>query len=247
MIAAGATLGVAGCSGSGDGQDGVNGDTATPSPSPTPEVGTGGTGDDSGGSTPTDEVTATPAAEATATPTDTATATPTDEATGDSDVPPLENLDVEFENNYRFSVSIPEMGSPITGAFDDGNFFSVVTAGGEPVTTYVIEGMTYIVADGSCTQVPGSEGGVSGMNLESLADADTVEQDVIGSGSASPVPSGTATIDGARMYVYELEDEDTTATYYIDVESPRLRRVETQGTVIDYTDWGAVEPITAPC
>jgi len=228
-VAAGATLGVAGCTGGGD--DGT-GDGATPSPSPTTEAEAGGTGDDSEESTPTEE----------------ATATPTEEPSGGSGAPTLASLDVAFEDNYRFSVSAPEMAAPVTGAFDGGNFFSVVTADGEEVTTYVVEGETYIVADGTCTKVPGSGGTTSGVDVESMADADTVEEDVTGSGSTSAlVRSGTATIDGARMYVYELEDGGTTVTYYIGVESRRLRRVETQGTVIDYTDWGAVEPITAPC
>jgi hypothetical protein len=235
-IAAGTALGVAGCTGGGDR---VSGDAATRSPSPTPEDGTGGTGDGSDGSAPSEE--------ATATPTEEATATPTEEATGDSAGPTLASLDVSFEDNYRFSISGPQMDAPITGAFDGENFFSVVTADGETITTYVVEGETYFVADGTCTQVPGSEGTAGEVNVESLADADSVEQDVTGSGSASLRPSGTTTIDGTRMYVYELEDGDTTATYYIGVESRRLRRVESQGTVIDYTDWGSVEPITAPC
>lgn len=237
VITVGATLGVAGCTGGGG--DGGNGDAATRSPSLTPEDGAGGTGGGSDGSAPSDE--------ATATPTDEATATPTDEPTGNSAAPTLASLDIAFEDNYRFSVSGPQMDAPITGAFDGENYSSVVTSEGETITTYVVEGETYFVADGTCTQVPGSEGTAGGVNVESLADADTVEQDVTGSESASLRPSGTATIDGARMYVYELEDGDTTATYYIGVESRRLRRVESQGTVIDYTDWGEVEPVTAPC
>jgi hypothetical protein len=85
------------------------------------------------------------------------------------------------------------------------------------------------------------------VDVDSLADADTIEQDFTSSEVASLVPSGAATIDGQQMYVYDLEAEGTTATYYIGVENRRLARVETQGTVFDYTDWGAVDPITAPC
>lgn len=244
-IAAGAMLGVAGCTG--DGTDSANGDT-TPSPSPTPNPGSGGTG---GGSaaTPTPAATATPADETTPTPapTDEPTATPADEETGDSEVPPLASLDVKFEDNYRFSVSVPELGEPITGAFDGGNFYSVVTSEGDAVTTYVVEGTTYVVVDGSCTQVPGSGGAAGGVDVDSLADADTVEQDITGEGSATPVPNGTATIDGEEMYVYELDDGGTSATYYVGVESRRLRRVQAQGVVIDYTDWGAAGAVTAPC
>jgi len=185
----------------------------------------GGGGDESDGSTPS-------AAE---------------EASGDSDAPTLGSLDVAFENNYRFSVSVLQMGEPMTGAFNGGNFYTVVSVEGDTVTTYVIDGTNYIVADGTCTQTPGSGGSMSGVDMDSLTDADTIEQDVTGSEAASLVPSGTANIDGERMYVYELEDAETAATYYIGVESRRLRRVETEGTIIDYTDWGAVEPITAPC
>lgn len=224
-IVAGTTLAVAGCSGAGGGDDGSNGDATTESPS-SPEAGTSGTGN---GSTSTDETT-----------------TPTENASGGSDGPTLGSLDVAFEDSYRFSVSVPQMQAPVTGAFDGGNFYSVVSIEGDTITTYVIEGENYVVAEGFCTQVPNSPGGMGGVDVDSLTDADTIEQEFGDSAAASLVPSGTATVDGERMYVYEFEGQPTT-TYYVGVESRRLGRVETQGVVLEYSDWGTVEPITAPC
>jgi hypothetical protein len=238
-IAAGTTLWLAGCGGG----NGANGGTTTPSPTPTP----GATGGNSEGSTPTAEPTSAPTEEMTPRPSEEMTPTQTEETGEESDAPTLASLEVAVEDNYRFSVSVPELGEPVTGAFNGGNFYSVVAGEGDTVTTYVVAGTTYVVVDGSCTPIPGSSGDTGGADLGSLADADTVEQDVTGSAAESLVPSGTATIDGAQTYVYELESDDATATYYVGVESRRLRRVETQGTVIDYTDWGEVAPITAPC
>ena len=212
-ILAGTTLAVAGCSGAGGGDDSSNGNATTRSSS-SPEAGASGTGNTSGGSAPTDGT------------------TPTEDAGGGSDGPTLGNLDVAFEDNYRFSVSVPQMGEPVTGAFDGENFYSVVSAEGDTVTTYVIEGENYIVADGFCTQVPNSGGAMGGVDVDSLADADTIEQEFGDSAAASIVPSGTATIDGERMYVYELVGRGSTTTYYLGVESQRL---------------GRVEPITPPC
>jgi hypothetical protein len=232
LMAAGTTLLVAGCSG----DDTVNGNTTNSSPSD-PEAESGGSDNDSEGSTSTDGTTESPTGDGSG----------DGDGGGESDAPTLGNIDVAFENNYRFSVSVPQMGMPITGAFNGGNFYSVVSTEGETVTTYVIDGATYVVGDGYCTQVPGSGVGTGGVDPDSLADADTIEQDFTSSEAASLVPSGTATIDGEQMYVYELAAEGTTATYQIGVESRRLRRVETQGTVFDYTDWGTVDPITAPC
>lgn len=233
-MAAGTTLTMAGCSGDGGGDDAANGNATNSS--------SGGSGNDSDGSTPTDGTTEIP--------TDNASGDgdgSDDETSRDFDAPTLGSLDVAFENNYRFSVSVPQRGEPITGAFNGGNFYTVVSVDGDTVTTYVIEGTNYVVGDGFCTQVPGSGVATDGVDVDSLADADTIEQDFTSSEAASLVPSGAATIDGQQMYVYDLEAEGTTVTYYIGVENRRLARVETQGTVFDYTDWGTVDPITAPC
>jgi hypothetical protein len=229
-MAAGTTLMVAGCSGDGGGDDTANGN-ATNSSASGPEAESGGSGNDSDRSTLTD---GTPEI-------------PTDEVSGDLDAPTLRSLDVAFENNYRFSVSVSQMEEPVTGAFNGGNFYTVVSADGDTVTTYVIEGTNYVVGDDFCTQMPDSGAVTGGVDADSLADANSIEQDFTSSEAASVVPSGTTTIDGQQMYVYDLEAEGTTATYYIGVENRRLGRVETQGTVFDYTDWGSVDPITAPC
>ena len=168
-----------------------------------------------------------------------------DEADEETAGPTLGDFEVAFENNYRFSVSVPQLGEPVTGAFSDGNFYSVVAVEGDTVTTYLVDGQQYVVADGTCTPVPSGTSG--GLDVPSLADADTVEADITDPESASLTPSGTTTIDGAEMYVYVLGSQTASATYYVSVENRRLRRVQTEGTTIDYTDWGSVDPITAPC
>lgn len=244
-IAVGSSLAVAGCVGGGD-------DGADSADTSDPEAGTNETDEEPDESEPTDESTA----EGTDEESDDSTGGTEDESDETADQtdeeseeettePTLGELEVAFENNYRFSVSVPQLGEPVTGAFDDGNFYSVVAIEGDTLRTYIVDGQQYIVADGSCTPVPSSTTG--GMDVSSLADADTVEQDVTGTESASLTPSGTTTIDGTRTYVYELETQDTPVTYYVGVESRRLRRVETQEAIIDYTDWGAVDPIIAPC
>jgi hypothetical protein len=244
----GASLGIAGCVGGGN----DDGDGANSTDAPSAETDGDESADDSTGAPPaeeTDDSTDQPgddgdeAGDGTQDEEDTGDGSQ-DDTDGGSE-PTLGDLDVIFENNYRFSVSVPQLGEPVTGAFNRGDFYSVVSVDGDTVTTYIVDGQQYIEADGTCTPVPSGTSG--GLDVSSLADADTVEADVTDPESASLAPSRTTTIDGTEMYVYELASQDTTATYYIGVESQRLRRVQTQGTTIDYTDWGTVDPITAPC
>lgn len=242
-MAAGGSLAVAGCVGGGDDDSGGENNTDTP---------TSETEDDD----PEDDSTAEPPAEETDDSTEETddegdetgneTGDETDEESEEETTEPtLGELEVAFKSNYRFSVSVPQLGEPVTGAFNDGNFYSVVAIDEDTLRTYIVDGQQYIVADRTCTPVPSSTTG--GMDVSSLADADTVEEDLADPESASITPSGTTTIDGLQTYVYEFENQDASATYYIGVESQRLRRVETEGTTIDYTDWGAVDQITAPC
>jgi hypothetical protein len=225
MIAVGGSLALAGCT---EGESDT-GDEPTPSPS--------ASGDDaSGGGEST--------AEPTASPTETPTPAGTDEAG-----PTLGQLDVAFENTYRFSIDSPDLDGTIEGAWDGGNYVSRVSVDGETVETYLVDGDTYIVAGGSCSAVPGSGGGATGVDTESLANTDETESNV--EQFASLTPTGTATIDGETTYVYELRSGqqglESDVTYYVSATTGRLRRVETQGVTIDYYDWGEVEPITAPC
>lgn len=83
---------------------------------------------------------------------------------------------------------------------------------------------------------------------EGQVDPDDYESDV--SEYPDLTPTGTTTIDGERVYVYELTPEETgrseTVTYYVSVSSGYLRRVETQDAVVNFHSWNDVDPVEAP-
>ena len=230
MMAAGTAGGLAGCTGGGSDNGGE------PTPSPTASPMSGGTSGASGGAD-----TATPAA------TEADTDTPTQGAVT------LGEIRVEFENNYRFTVDVSGAAegadTTVSGDWYEGNFRSRIETDGEVLDSYLVDGTTYMVIDGSCTEVSSSGGASVGVDTEGLAGtertADTV--DTYGSIKAR----GRANIDGEEMYVFELPAEagsgDEPTVYYVSVTTNRLRRVESQGATIDYYDWGEVDPIDAPC
>jgi hypothetical protein len=229
-LAAGGTLGLAGCTGS-DGSAGGS----TPTPTATPA---------GGGTTPT--------ATDTPTPTDSGTTTPTATTTSSGSQPTLGGVGVQFEPNYRFSVEVNGGSGPatsLTGAWNGGNYVTQVSSDTGTVDTYLVDDVTYIVADGTCTEIPSTGSSPGGIDTSSLVSTQQTTTNVQQHNSI--VARGRATIDGEEMYVFEIPAGSSGSggptTYYVSVATNRLRRVESQGAVIDYFDWGQVAPITAPC
>lgn len=97
-----------------------------------------------------------------------------------------------------------------------------------------------------CIEDPGSD--MTPSEGEREVDTEEYESDVEEYATLSP--TGTTTIDGEQMYVFELTPEMTgnqeTSTYYVSVNSGYLRRVETSDRVLKLHSWGEVEPVEAP-
>jgi len=63
-------------------------------------------------------------------------------------------------------------------------------------------------------------------------------------------PTGTTTIDGEGVYVYEFDSstagQSGTVTYYVSVNSGYIRRVETEQSTFNFHSWNDVDPIEGP-
>ena len=254
-VAAGGALALAGCS------ENATGGTTTAQPDAgsgsnpfgggeSEDVGNGGAG--GGGTTPTPAPTPTPAA----TP-DPTTTTQTVEwtATPSPASPRLGDLSVEFADNYRFSMDFSNYDAAagnirMVGEYHGQNFHNRASYDGDIVDVWLVGGTQYFATDGYCTPVSGS-GGMGLPDVDADDWADTEESKRRLEGWADVTASGEATIDGEAMWRFAVtageRGNEWDYTYYLSKETGYLRRLETQGIVIEYWDWGNVGPIGAPC
>jgi hypothetical protein len=216
---------LAGCSDDGDGGDDAGAGAGTPT-----EEDAGGVGAE----TATDDAA------------DAETATDTDAATGgDGGDRQGFREAVRFEESFAMSGTFQENGQ--TGEFDarfDGAdlYWRFETDQGV-VETHRVGGDFYVVSDGQCFRNPGQEFGVEGIEPQEFESSSEELPDA--------EPSGTTTIDGETMLVYEFESGAVdgvqgAATYYVSAETGYVRRVETGSGVLNFHSWGAVDPVTAP-
>ena len=235
---------LAGCGG-GDG----NGTTTTAG---------GGDGDGTttaGNGTPMDTATDTPAdgaattqgADTTSSPDGT---TPSGTTTG----PTLGEVVVGFESNYRFRVDYSDFEEQATnmiveGTWNGGDMHMEMTYEGQTMEMYHVGGTTYMVAQGECISLDQMGGQIPDMNTDEWASTEDQQTHVEDWSDLSP--SGQTTIDGESVWIFSVEagerGNEYPLTYYVSADSGYLRRVEVQGLVIDYWDWGNVGPIDAPC
>lgn len=245
---AGATLGIAGCSG---GTTGDSNPTPTTDETDDPDDGgsnqptatqDGGSGDDGGtaGSGSTD------------TQTDSSGSTPTDSPPSQTT---LGAVQTQFETSYRYRVDFSgyeggDVSMEMTGEWHEGDYHSQTVYQGMTVDMYQVGGQLYMEAGGQCTSV-------SGAGATPLPDVDTEEfagtEDTQTNFEqwASLMPTGQQTIDGEAMWEFHVPAGEfgnpESITFFISVDSGYLRRLETQGVVAEYWDWGNVGPIQAPC
>ncbi|MFC7008201.1 hypothetical protein [Halalkalicoccus salilacus] len=106
---------------------------------------------------------------------------------------------------------------------------------------YSIGDETYIVQDGGCFLTRSGE--FEGTEGEDVDEPDMEAHE--GAAAAHPELEavGRDTIDGEEVYVFELSaseaaEHDDAVTYYVSVETGYLRRVESEGTAMDFHSWG---------
>lgn len=153
---------------------------------------------------------------------------------------------MRFGDAYAMTVSDASGEPNMRGRFDGPDRYLRYQEDGTTVESYLVDGDGYIVADGDCTSYPDLDAG--GRAVESVTPPDDADDPA----QVQLSVTGRTEIDGRSMFVLEPTDETTSdegrpgATYYVDESSRYPRRIETAASVVDYRDWGAVEPVEPP-
>ncbi len=166
--------------------------------------------------------------------------------------PTIGDLDPTLASSFRFEFDFSgyegaSEDARMQGHWNDGDLKATITAQGQEFTIYLVDGNSYIVAEGECFQSSPS----NQINIDpgTWADPDEKEQDL--QDNFERTASGQTTIDGEPMYYYVIETtrdgQTVEVTYYLHAQTGRPRRVESQGAVLNYFDWGNAPSISAPC
>jgi hypothetical protein len=147
-----------------------------------------------------------------------------------------------FENSYRYSgeISTDEGTVQQEGRWYESDYASEVTFEGRTMTVYNVGGRVAYVAEGECfsQNVPQTRDPGNWTEENDLRDV-TVR------------PSGTTTIDGETVYVYESDvtpgSLDGPVTYYVSAETGYLRKIESPDMTVEMYDWGHDESVELPC
>ena len=149
---------------------------------------------------------------------------------------------------FAFDVESETEGQQMTmsGRFSQGNMYMQVNSEGSTFEFYNIGGDQYMVTSGQdgdfCMRNPERS-----IPDESQIDPGEYESTV--SEYPDITASGTTTIDGEQVYIYELSSEMAnreSVTYYVGVNSGYLRRIEYPDTVVNFHSWNDVGSIEAP-
>lgn len=140
-----------------------------------------------------------------------------------------------------------EQQGTMTGRFSQGNMYLQFESDEGTFEFYIVGDNQYMVMSGQgqefCIRNPDRS-----LPEESQIDPDDYESEV--SEYSDLTPTGTTTIDGERVHVYELTPEMTgqseTVTYYVSIDTGHPRRVESADAVVDFHSWNNVDSIEAP-
>ncbi|MEF8854498.1 MAG: hypothetical protein V5A24_03240 [Haloarculaceae archaeon] len=236
-----------GTGGSGDGGDeNIFGDGDGNTQAATPADGGGttqtATAGDGGGTT-------TEAGTPRDTETETTELTPSETATG----PTLGAQDITFEDNFRFRIDYSNYDRnpadmSVLGEWNRRDLHLELTYEGDTMDVYYVGNATYLQASGYCGTISVGDQ-VPELNPRDWAETNSKQKRI--EEWSDLEATGQTTLEGQSVWVYNfrstVEGEQYEFTYYVSGQSGRLRRVEVQGIVIDYWDWGTVGPISAPC
>jgi len=216
-----------------DGSDSSDGSDGNAAPTATAEV--GGT---AAASTPTATQMESGAGTPTSTPTPNASGPPeTDESAG----PLLEDVIRSPEEfRYRLETTTEDGNYVQVGRWHGENYYgSIESISGmdQSYEVYRVDGQLYTVMGGQCID----------MDVPQVQNPENATDE--GSQNWSVRPTGTDTVDGESVYVYEVETGQRigTMTFYVDTESGYVLRMEFMQTTYEYWDFGNVEPVESPC
>lgn len=174
----------------------------------------------------------------------TGTFTPPDLSEGDS---------TRFEETIRFGDAYAmvlertgEDGTEIavSGRFQGADHHLEIDLADSTTETYVVDGDTYFVADGTCTRYPGVAsvpGDVGAVGVVPEDPSDYPELTFRGS-----VTRAGEEFLQLVLPADALEGFEDPLTYYVDPTTYYLRRLETAAVAVDYHSWGEVDPIEPP-
>lgn len=155
---------------------------------------------------------------------------------------------IRFGDRYAMEVSRGADGTRVlSGRFhhEDRVLEFADDGAGNAVTSYLVDGDGYVVTAGECVEYP-----EVAAALDSVAEFDP-ENASTATGTPEVTVTGKTTIDGRETLVFEPAqgapaDTGQRVTYYADVETRYLRRIEAGSVTVDYHAWTEVEPIEAP-
>lgn len=158
----------------------------------------------------------------------------------------LETQDGISSFEFEMRSLDPELDFEAGGRVHDGDFYYQTESPEGLVEYYFIDDVVYMVMDDFCIKNPGEEEDPANVDPE-----DEVEFD----GHAEMAEQYPDTermardeIDGVDVYVYEIDEAELNQpiTYYVEISTGYLRRVETAEAVIDYFNWGQASPVEEP-
>lgn len=165
-----------------------------------------------------------------------------DGSNGDSDAPTL-GESYQWAESFIAEISIEQSETPVNSViiyFNGGNFRQEIDTQEGTLEMYNVDGTLYQVQDGQCFTLPEGEA----PEMETGVDPQS-EDEVLGDQSDLS-PTGTDSIDGEEVYVYEYEIQGDPATMYVSTATGYVRRFEYPQGTIDYRSWGDVDPIELP-
>lgn len=160
----------------------------------------------------------------------------------DSGVPTL-GESYQWADSFIAEISLEQTEAEVNSLimyFNGGNFRQEIETTEGTFEMYNVDGTLYQVQDGQCFSI----GGGQDPNMDTGVDPQS-EDELVGD-RPELSPTGTDTIDGEEVYVYEYEFEGESATTYVSTETGYIRRVEFAEGTIDYRSWGDVDPIELP-
>ena len=154
---------------------------------------------------------------------------------------------IRFGDAYAMELErTGENGTEIalSGRFHGADHHLQVDLADGRTETYVVDGDSYFVADGTCTRYPGvasvpGDAGTAGDVAEDPSDYPELTY------------RGTVTRSGEGFHelvlpASTLEGYEEALTYHVDASTYYLRRLETAAVTVDYHSWGEVDPIEPP-
>ena len=149
-----------------------------------------------------------------------------------------------FEFEMRFLD--PEVDFEPRGRVHHGDFYYQLETPEGLIEYFVVDDDVYMVMDDFCFKNPGEEEDPAEVEPEDEVDFDDHAEIAEQHPDIEWVDRDD--IDGVAVYVYEIDEAelDEPITYYVEISTGYLRRIETAEVVIDYFNWGQASPVEEP-